>query len=60
LHKPRPCWWVRTWYGPPTHEIVTQKYFGPVFGVHVFDDGDYGRAVHEMDDVAAYAFTGRS
>jgi 1-pyrroline-5-carboxylate dehydrogenase len=42
----------------PTHEIFTQEYFGPVLGVHVFNDGDYDRVVHQMKDVAAYALTG--
>ena len=27
----------------PTDEIFTREYFGPILGVHVFEDRDYGR-----------------
>jgi 1-pyrroline-5-carboxylate dehydrogenase len=42
----------------PESEIFTTEYFGPILGVHVFDDGDYDRVLTQMESVAAYALTG--
>jgi 1-pyrroline-5-carboxylate dehydrogenase len=42
----------------PTDEIFTTEYFGPILGVHVFDDGEYARVVAQAADIAPYALTG--
>jgi 1-pyrroline-5-carboxylate dehydrogenase len=42
----------------PTHEIFTTEYFGPILGVHVYDDGDYDAMLAQMESVAPYALTG--
>jgi 1-pyrroline-5-carboxylate dehydrogenase len=42
----------------PTDEIFTTEYFGPILGVHVFDDADYASVVAQAADIAPYALTG--
>jgi 1-pyrroline-5-carboxylate dehydrogenase len=42
----------------PTDEVFTTEYFGPILGVHVFDDADYERVVAQAADIAPYALTG--
>jgi 1-pyrroline-5-carboxylate dehydrogenase len=42
----------------PTDEVFTTEYFGPILGVHVFDDLDYARVVAQAADIAPYALTG--
>jgi len=42
----------------PTDEIFTKEYFGPVLGVHVFEDGDYEAVMAQAADIAPYALTG--
>jgi 1-pyrroline-5-carboxylate dehydrogenase len=42
----------------PDNEIFTTEYFGPILGVHVYDDGDYEAMVTQMESVAPYALTG--
>ncbi|HMG30488.1 MAG TPA: L-glutamate gamma-semialdehyde dehydrogenase [Jiangellaceae bacterium] len=42
----------------PENEIFTTEYFGPILGVHVFDDADYHRVLDQMEAVAPYALTG--
>jgi 1-pyrroline-5-carboxylate dehydrogenase len=42
----------------PENEIFTTEYFGPILGVHVYDDGDYDRMLAQMESVAPYALTG--
>ncbi len=42
----------------PTDEIFTREYFGPILGVHVFDDRDYEAIVTQAADIAPYALTG--
>ncbi len=42
----------------PTDELFTTEYFGPILGVHVYDDGDYERVVAQAADIAPYALTG--
>jgi 1-pyrroline-5-carboxylate dehydrogenase len=42
----------------PTNEIFTTEYFGPILGVHVYDDGDYDAMLTQMESVAPYALTG--
>jgi 1-pyrroline-5-carboxylate dehydrogenase len=42
----------------PTDEIFTTEYFGPILGVHVFDDADYASIVAQAADISPYALTG--
>jgi 1-pyrroline-5-carboxylate dehydrogenase len=42
----------------PTDEIFTREYFGPILGVHVYDDADYEAVVAQAADIAPYALTG--
>jgi 1-pyrroline-5-carboxylate dehydrogenase len=42
----------------PTDEIFTAEYFGPILGVHVFDDADYETVIGQAADIAPYALTG--
>ncbi|RBM13072.1 1-pyrroline-5-carboxylate dehydrogenase [Prauserella sp. PE36] len=42
----------------PTHEVFRTEYFGPVLAVHVYEDGEYDRVLHEVDRGAAYGLTG--
>jgi 1-pyrroline-5-carboxylate dehydrogenase len=42
----------------PADEIFTTEYFGPILGVHVFDDDQYARVVAQAADVSPYALTG--
>ena len=42
----------------PTDEVFTTEYFGPILGVHVFDDQQYEAVVAQAADIAPYALTG--
>jgi 1-pyrroline-5-carboxylate dehydrogenase len=42
----------------PTDEVFTTEYFGPILGVHVFDDAQYADIVAQAADIAPYALTG--
>jgi 1-pyrroline-5-carboxylate dehydrogenase len=42
----------------PTDEIFITEYFGPILGVHVFEDRDYEAVVAQAADIAPYALTG--
>jgi 1-pyrroline-5-carboxylate dehydrogenase len=42
----------------PMDEIFIREYFGPILGVHVFEDADYETVVRQAADVAPYALTG--
>ena len=42
----------------PTDEIFTREYFGPILGVHVFQDADYESVIAQAADIAPYALTG--
>ncbi len=42
----------------PTDEIFTTEYFGPILGVHVYDDADFEAAVAQADAASPYALTG--
>jgi 1-pyrroline-5-carboxylate dehydrogenase len=42
----------------PTDEIFTTEYFGPILGVHVFEDADYEAVLTQAADIAPYALTG--
>ena len=42
----------------PEDEIFTKEYFGPILGVHVYDDADYDRVLTRMENAAPYGLTG--
>jgi len=42
----------------PTDEVFTTEYFGPILGVHVYDDGDWAGMLRQMESVAPYGLTG--
>ncbi|WP_049571858.1 L-glutamate gamma-semialdehyde dehydrogenase [Nonomuraea sp. SBT364] len=42
----------------PTDEIFVQEYFGPILGVHVYDDADFDAVLDQMEGIAPYALTG--
>jgi 1-pyrroline-5-carboxylate dehydrogenase len=42
----------------PDHEVFTTEYFGPILGVFVYDDSDYGRVLRESAAVGPYGLTG--
>ena len=42
----------------PAHEVFTTEYFGPILGVHVFDDARFQDVVRQAESVAPYALTG--
>ncbi|MGH3094538.1 MAG: L-glutamate gamma-semialdehyde dehydrogenase [Streptosporangiales bacterium] len=44
--------------GDPGHEMFTTEYFGPILGVHVYDDGAWEDVAAQAADAAPYALTG--
>ena len=42
----------------PTHEVFVTEYFGPILGVHVFEDNDFEAAVGQAESASPYALTG--
>jgi 1-pyrroline-5-carboxylate dehydrogenase len=42
----------------PTDEVFTTEYFGPILGLHVFEDRDYETVIAQAADIAPYALTG--
>jgi 1-pyrroline-5-carboxylate dehydrogenase len=42
----------------PADELFTTEYFGPILGVHVFDDAQYSSVVAQAADISPYALTG--
>ena len=42
----------------PANEIFTTEYFGPILGVHVYEDSGYDAMLTQMESVAPYALTG--
>jgi 1-pyrroline-5-carboxylate dehydrogenase len=42
----------------PKNDIFRTEYFGPILGIHVFDDADYTTVLDEVDHAAPYALTG--
>ena len=40
------------------HETFTTEYFGPILGVHVFDDARFDDVVAQAESIAPYALTG--
>ncbi|WP_395104551.1 L-glutamate gamma-semialdehyde dehydrogenase [Actinomadura sp. SCN-SB] len=44
--------------GDPEDEIFVKEYFGPILGVHVYEDAEYDAMLDQMESVADYALTG--
>ncbi|MFG2829576.1 L-glutamate gamma-semialdehyde dehydrogenase [Streptomyces sp. NPDC048434] len=42
----------------PDNEIFKDEYFGPILGVHVYDDADYDAMLTQMESASAYGLTG--
>jgi 1-pyrroline-5-carboxylate dehydrogenase len=42
----------------PTHEVFVTEYFGPILGVHVFEDNDFEAAVGQAESASPYGLTG--
>jgi 1-pyrroline-5-carboxylate dehydrogenase len=42
----------------PTAEYFVEEYFGPLLGVHVYDDDAFDATLAQMESVAPYALTG--
>jgi 1-pyrroline-5-carboxylate dehydrogenase len=42
----------------PKNDIFRTEYFGPILGIHVFDDADFEATLDEVDHAAPYALTG--
>jgi 1-pyrroline-5-carboxylate dehydrogenase len=42
----------------PADEIFTTEYFGPILGVHVYEDAGYEAVLAQAADVSPYALTG--
>jgi 1-pyrroline-5-carboxylate dehydrogenase len=42
----------------PTDELFSTEYFGPILGLHVFEDSEYDAVVAQAADIAPYALTG--
>ncbi|MHA3704119.1 L-glutamate gamma-semialdehyde dehydrogenase [Jatrophihabitans sp. YIM 134969] len=42
----------------PTDEVFTTEYFGPILGVHVYDDADFETVMDQVDSASPYALTG--
>ncbi|GIJ51035.1 1-pyrroline-5-carboxylate dehydrogenase [Virgisporangium aliadipatigenens] len=42
----------------PGHEVFTTEYFGPILGVHVFEDARFDEVVAQAESAAPYALTG--
>ncbi|MEV4618987.1 L-glutamate gamma-semialdehyde dehydrogenase [Asanoa sp. NPDC049573] len=42
----------------PANEVFTTEYFGPILGVHVFDDARFDDVVRQAESIAPYALTG--
>ena len=42
----------------PGHEVMSREFFGPVLGVHVYDDADWDATLSLVDTTAPYALTG--
>jgi 1-pyrroline-5-carboxylate dehydrogenase len=42
----------------PNDEIFTKEYFGPILGVHVYEDADYDSMLGQMESASPYGLTG--
>jgi 1-pyrroline-5-carboxylate dehydrogenase len=42
----------------PRHDIFRTEYFGPILGIHVYDDASWPAILREVDEASPYALTG--
>ena len=42
----------------PGHEVLRREYFGPILGVHIYDDRAWGDVLGLVDTASPYALTG--
>ena len=42
----------------PRNDIFRTEYFGPILGIHVYDDADFNAILDEVDQAAPYGLTG--
>jgi 1-pyrroline-5-carboxylate dehydrogenase len=42
----------------PRDEIFREEYFGPILGIHVYDDGAFEETLEEVDQASPYGLTG--
>jgi 1-pyrroline-5-carboxylate dehydrogenase len=42
----------------PRNEIFTTEFFGPILGIHIYDDGAFDDTLDEVDQASPYALTG--
>lgn len=42
----------------PTDEIFRTEYFGPILGIHLYDDADFDQVIRTVDTASPYALTG--
>ena len=42
----------------PGHEVLRREYFGPILGVHIYDDRAWGDVLGLIDTASPYALTG--
>jgi 1-pyrroline-5-carboxylate dehydrogenase len=42
----------------PTHDIFRSEYFGPILGVHVYEDDQFDAMLDQMEGISPYALTG--
>jgi 1-pyrroline-5-carboxylate dehydrogenase len=42
----------------PRNEIFTTEYFGPILGIHVYEDADFEATLDQVDQASPYALTG--
>jgi 1-pyrroline-5-carboxylate dehydrogenase len=42
----------------PENEIFREEFFGPILGVHVYEDADFESMLTQMESVSPYALTG--
>ncbi|WKX72786.1 L-glutamate gamma-semialdehyde dehydrogenase [Streptomyces sp. XD-27] len=42
----------------PENEIFKDEYFGPILGVHVYEDDQYDAMLEQMESASAYGLTG--
>ena len=42
----------------PRHEVLTTEYFGPILGIHVYEDAKFEQILDEVDQSGPYGLTG--
>jgi 1-pyrroline-5-carboxylate dehydrogenase len=42
----------------PTHDIFRSEYFGPILGLHVYEDDQFDSMLDQMEGISPYALTG--